>query len=110
MTQFRYGLEEKPIAFDNPFMDMYYQYNTFALKQVEFTMDMWKNQDTKNLWKDYVQAHKEGKTKEFIANMSQGKRSEFIRFVINLGISQMLLSLIGLSFTLYLIKAWRGDP
>jgi len=91
MTQFRYGVEEKPIFFDNPIADMYYQYNTFALKQIEFTEQMAKNLEVKGILKDFREAHQKGETKEFVANLTQGERGEFIRFILNAFILMLVL-------------------
>jgi len=91
ITQFRYGIEEKPIFFDNPILNLYYQYNTFALKQIEFTEEMARNLEAKGIIRDFRQAVRERKTKEFIANLTQGQRGEFIRFVINIFILSLIL-------------------
>ena len=93
ITQFRYGIAEKPVAFDNPIMDLYYQYNTFALKQAELIEGMLRNVDIKNTWKDFVKAKESGKTKEFIADLSQGERAEFMRYIINVFILSMILGM-----------------
>lgn len=93
ITQFRYGIEEKPVAFDNPVMDLFYQYNTFAIKQAELVEGMIRNVDLKNTWKDYKKAHAEGKTKEFVAELSQGQRAEFIRYILNVFILSMILGM-----------------
>lgn len=83
ITQFRYGMEEKPIFFDSPITDLYYQYNTFALKQIEFTEEMAQHLETTGILKDYRQAVKQGKTKEFFVTLTQGQRGELIRFILN---------------------------
>lgn len=91
ISQFRYGVEEKPIFFDNPIADLWYQYNTFALKQIEFTEDMVAKLEAKGLLTQINIAIKDGKTKEFIANLSQGDRGEIIRFIMNAFILSMIL-------------------
>ena len=91
ITQFRYGLEEKPIFFDNPIADLYYQYNTFALKQIEFTEQLARNLEAKGILKDFREAHKQGKTKEFVADLTQGKRGDFIRYILNFFVLMLVL-------------------
>jgi len=98
VTQFRYGKEETPAAFDNSIGNLYYQYNTFTLKQAEFVLDMWEKQRTKDLWKDFQKAAGDGKVPEYFEQLTQGERGELFRFVVNVAIMQFLLSLIGLSF------------
>ena len=92
ITQFRYGMEEKPIFFDSPITDLYYQYNTFALKQIEFTEEMAQHLETTGILKDYRQAVKEGKTKEFFVTLTQGQRGELLRFILNAFILSLFLS------------------
>lgn len=83
LTQFRYGITEKPVAFDNPIMDLYYQYNTFALKQAELVEQMALNVRLKSVIADFRKAHQEGRTAEFLADLTEGDRGEFLRFSIN---------------------------
>jgi len=91
ITQFRYGKETTPIAFDNPLMSLYYQYNTFAIKQAELVGGMIKGTDFLNLFNDFKKAYASGKTKEFIADLPQGQRGEFIRFLFNAFILSLIL-------------------
>ena len=93
ITQFRYGIEEKPVAFDNPIMDLYYQYNTFAIKQAELVEGMIRNVDLKEIWNGYKQAKQEGKTKEFVAELTQGQRAEFFRYILNVFILSAILGM-----------------
>jgi len=95
MTQFRYGLTEKPVIFDNPIGDLYYQYNTFTIKQAEFVAEMLRNQRTRELLKDFKKAREQGKTKEFISDLPKGERGEFIRFLLNAAILAYPLALLG---------------
>ena len=91
VTQFKYGIEEKPIFFDNPIADLYYQYNTFAIKQAELVGGMMKNTRLLSTLKDFRKAHEEGTTKEFLTDLTQGERGEFIRFSMNAFILSVIL-------------------
>lgn len=91
LTQFKYGVETKPIFFDNPIADLYYQYNTFAIKQAELVGGMMKSTRLLSVIKDYQKAHAEGTTKEFLTELTQGERAEFIRFLMNAFILSFVL-------------------
>jgi len=91
LTQFRYGIEEKPVFFDNPITDAFYQYNTFALKQAELVEGMLESTELRKVVGDFKKAHDDGKTKEFLVELTQGQRSEFIRFILNALLLSMIL-------------------
>jgi len=92
ITQFRWGIEEKPVIFDNPIMNLYYQYNTFALKQLEFTEEIIRNTKVLTIWDDFKKANEQGKDKEFWIRLTQGERAELFYFILNAALLSFLLS------------------
>lgn len=98
MTQFRFGLENKPAMFRNPIANLYYQYSSFALKQAELVGGMMTKLASKDTWKEFQAARVNGNVAEFLEKLSYGEKGEFIRYILNASLLIGFLSSIGGSF------------
>jgi hypothetical protein len=98
VTQFRFGGETVPAFFDNPLTGLYYQYNSFAMKQAGFIADMVKRMKFRSLVPDFTKAVRDGRGAAFLADLGAGERGELVRYAVNASAFVSVLGLMGASY------------
>jgi hypothetical protein len=82
----RYGKTETPKIFGNPLGQLYYQYNSFAMKLAEGLIDDAKRTFKKGQVEAFIEAVKKGEGAEYLKRQSPPTRLALIKYILYTGI------------------------
>ena len=94
---FRYGIIETPKAFANPLGQLYYQYNSFALKLAEGLVDDAKRTFKPGQIEAFIEAVKKGKGAEYLAEQGPPTRLALLKYILYTAVLITAFSGFGIS-------------
>lgn len=97
IVNYRYGPLDTPPAFLNPIGQLYYQYNSFAIKTFNLLNETRVNANLRKEVPALLKAIQRGEGYKYIAEVSQDKRGELLRFTVHFAALWPILTALGVS-------------